>query len=370
MRNGAARLLVVVTVALAAFLPSAMKSTAAPSAKQYVIWSPRGLPANTGRSLERISGVRATPIILGLDWLMRSWMPDGSKIDAPAEGYGYPFEVAVVNPDAYTRYIPEAYRDLVRALGPGEALISRSEARLRGAGQGLRLGLKSGRLDVVEVVPDRVIQGYEAVTAETPAWSYRVRFFIISAPSDVSKERLRRAVRRAAGDIPFEVVGAAADHLRYAPDVRPQATFKRVFGEFAARPSTSGSFSILPRWVSRHIRSESVPILGRVTCHRKLLPLMRGALQELRDKGLAHLVRPSEYAGCYNPRFVATPPGVRLSRHSWGIAFDINTSDNQFGQEPHQDPRLIRIMRKWGLLWGGQWPVPDGMHFEWTRFPR
>lgn len=370
MIKGAARSFVVLTSLLAASLPNTIGSSAAQATKHYVVWSPRGLPANTGRSLEKISGVRATPVILGLDWLMRSWMPDGSKIDSPPEGYGYPFEIAVVNPDAYARYVPTEYRDVVRSLGSDEALISRSEARLRDAGEGLRLGLKSGRLDVKAVVPDRVTQGYEAITGTAPSWSYRVRFYIVQAPGEVAKERLRKAVSRAAGDIPFEVVGTAAEHLRYAPDVRPQATFKRVFGEYPARPSTSGSFTIWPRWVGRHIRTESVPILGRVTCHRKLLPQMRGALQELRDKGLAQLVRPSEYAGCYNPRFVATPPGVRLSRHSWGIAFDINTSNNQFGQEPHQDPRLVRVMRKWGLLWGGQWPVPDGMHFEWTRFPR
>jgi hypothetical protein len=31
------------------------------------------------------------------------------------------------------------------------------------------------------------------------------------------------------------------------------------------------------------------------------------------------------------------------------------------------DPRLIEIMERWGLAWGGRWIVPDGMHFEYLR---
>ncbi|MBA3430951.1 MAG: M15 family metallopeptidase, partial [Actinobacteria bacterium] len=83
-------------------------------------------------------------------------------------------------------------------------------------------------------------------------------------------------------------------------------------------------------------------------------------------KGLSRTVRRDEYAGCFNPRFIAGPAG-RLSRHSWGLAADLNTSGNAFGQRPHQPRRLVKIMRKWGFTWGGRWPLPDGMHFEWFR---
>jgi hypothetical protein len=56
-----------------------------------------------------------------------------------------------------------------------------------------------------------------------------------------------------------------------------------------------------------------------------------------------------------------------ISYHSWGIAFDINLTGNLRGAAPHQDPRLVRILARWGFLWGGTWLVPDGSHFEFHR---
>lgn len=351
--------------------PSPATTNAAP--KLFVIWSPHGLSASAEQKIEGVKGVRdATPVVLGLDWLMRSWLPDGTKVDRPPNGYGFPFEVAVVRPGAFSHFVPPDYHEVVASLKPGQVLMSLSEARLRGQGKGLRLGLRGGRRDVAGVVPDKVTHGYEAITAAPVpgSWSHSVRFFLVRADATVSRKQMRAAVQEAAGGVPLDIKSAGqVKHLRYAPDTPPQATHKLRFGEFPAQPTTSGSFHILSKWVSRHIRTDSVPLLGNVTCHRKLFPQMREALEELQRKGLGHLIRRDEYAGCYNSRFVATPPGVRLSRHSWGIAFDVNTSNNQFGQDPHQDPRLVKIMRKWGLLWGGRWPIPDGMHFEWRRFP-
>ena len=30
---------------------------------------------------------------------------------------------------------------------------------------------------------------------------------------------------------------------------------------------------------------------------------------------------------------------------------------------------MVKIFEQWGFTWGGQWLVPDGMHFEFVRFP-
>ncbi len=368
-----ARLLVVVLLAGIAVVPGGDQRRAdAGTKKMFVVWSPRGLPAKTKRHLEAAPGVKAaTPVLLTTDWLMRSWLRDGTKIDRPPKGYGYPSEVIVIKPGAFSHFVPTEYRDEVASLGRDEAIVSRTEARLRGAGEGLRLGYRSGRKDVTAVVPDAATMAYEALFA-SPApskWKHSVRYFLVRGTDRIERSDLREAVRDAAGDVPMGIAGAGEGHLRYAASVRPLARFKAAFGEFPAQPADGGSFRILGKWVGRHIRTDAVPILGNVTCHRKLFPQLRGALEELRRKGLSHLIRPSEYAGCYNARFTAVPPGTRLSRHSWGIALDINTSGNGFGQEPHQDGRLVRIMRRWGFTWGGPWPIPDGMHFEWERFP-
>jgi hypothetical protein len=44
-------------------------------------------------------------------------------------------------------------------------------------------------------------------------------------------------------------------------------------------------------------------------------------------------------------------------------------SENAFGTKADQDARLVDTMERWGFTWGGRWIVPDGMHFEWNRWP-
>jgi hypothetical protein len=165
---------------------------------------------------------------------------------------------------------------------------------------------------------------------------------------------------RAQGETPF---------LRYGDAVLPQMLIKETFGEFAARPLTDGRIDIDPRWRRRHIQTARVPIVGSVTCNRVLIPQLRAALREVQADGLSYLVHPAEFGGCYSPRFIDSNPGGRLSHHSWGIAVDLNVAENPFGTKPHQDQRLVEVMKGQGFTWGGRWQIPDGMHFEWVRFP-
>ena len=65
------------------------------------------------------------------------------------------------------------------------------------------------------------------------------------------------------------------------------------------------------------------------------------------------------------PRVQFGDSGV-ISRHTWGIAVDINEDTNRYGDAPTQDPRLVAIMARSGFSWGGVWLVPDGMHFEYV----
>jgi hypothetical protein len=91
---------------------------------------------------------------------------------------------------------------------------------------------------------------------------------------------------------------------------------------------------------------------------------LRGALQEVADRGLAHLIDPGQYGGCWVPRHIDWNPSKALSMHSWGLAVDLNVSTNGLGQPPQMDPRVVEIFDRWGFVWGGRWTRPDGMHFE------
>ena len=165
---------------------------------------------------------------------------------------------------------------------------------------------------------------------------------------------------RAPGETPY---------FRSGDAVLPPVLLKSLFGEFAARPSPGrpGYLDIDPAWVRTHIVTVQVPLLGDVTCNRALIPQLRDAMSSLQRRGLGFLIH--SYAGCFAPKFVNRDPTAMLSHHSWGVAFDCNFPGNAYGEPPHQDPRLVRTMERFGFIWGGSFVVPDGNHFEYRRAP-
>ncbi len=338
-----------------------------------VAWSPLNLPRKTERVLDRIRRVRATTVLSSLGWMRSARTRSERTLERVRGGYGIPIDAAFVEPREYASFVPKSERGAIRRLGRRKGLVSRTERKLRGGHGKLRMRISGTPVRTFGAVPDGAAKAYE-VLLRKPAprsWGAPSRSFLIRKPKGVSQRRLRRAIMRLVGrGHPLRIAGRRETRwLRYGEVVTPLAFVKRAFGEFAARPSGGGALQIRPRWVKRNIRHRRVPILGNVTCHRRLFHQLRRALGELRRKRLSHLVRRSEYAGCYNPRFIATSAGKRISRHTYGIALDINAASNPFGARPHQGKKLVRVMRKWGFNWGGRWPLPDGMHFEWRRFP-
>jgi hypothetical protein len=139
------------------------------------------------------------------------------------------------------------------------------------------------------------------------------------------------------------------------------------FGSFSYTYTADGSIQPDPGWVSQYIRTESVPILGSVTCHKLMIPQLRAALQQVVDAGLADQIHPGEYGGCYVPRFIASDPSNPVSLHTWGIAIDLNVPGNQRGTVGEIDPRIVSTFKSWGFAWGGDWGYTDPMHFELAR---
>jgi hypothetical protein len=163
---------------------------------------------------------------------------------------------------------------------------------------------------------------------------------------------------RAPGETPYFRAGDA---------VLPPVLLKTLFGEFAGRPAPGrpGYVEVDPGWIRDHLVTTRIPPLGRVTCNRGIVFQLRGAMHELRSAGLGDLIR--SFHGCFVPRFINRDPTAMISHHTWGIAFDTNLVGNLYGDPPHQDPRLVRILEQWGFLWGGLFVVPDGNHFEYRR---
>jgi hypothetical protein len=138
-------------------------------------------------------------------------------------------------------------------------------------------------------------------------------------------------------------------------------------GAFSYLPRPDGTINQDPAWVSTYIRTETVPLLGEVTCNKALFPQLRAALGEVVRSGLAGEIHRDQYGGCYVPRFINHDPADGLSLHSWGIAVDLNVPENQRGTAGHMDPRIVAIFQRWGFAWGGLWRFTDPMHFEMNR---
>ncbi|HVM14990.1 MAG TPA: M15 family metallopeptidase, partial [Egibacteraceae bacterium] len=176
---------------------------------------------------------------------------------------------------------------------------------------------------------------------------------------------------QSASDVAERIEGA----IGLVPEVLEQPQTQRAFLSGSAARNAFEPFSYVSfgdgmiqidsNWVRRNIVRADVPILGgQVVCHRLLIPQLRGALQEIKDRGLAHLIDTSQYGGCWVPRHILFDPGRGLSMHAWGLAVDINVSTNGYGATPQMDPRIVEVFDRWGFVWGGRWSTPDGMHFE------
>ena len=157
------------------------------------------------------------------------------------------------------------------------------------------------------------------------------------------------------------------------PDAtRGLAVAKRMVGEFAYKVSESGQVLLEGGWPQKYISPRAVfdDIGVKAACNVNVRVAIQGALSEVRRQGLSRYVdvgNTNAYGGCFYPRYnrLAGKLGY-LSRHSWGMALDMNTSVNGQGVVPRMDCRIVRIFRHWGFAWGGNFTPSDGMHFEYV----
>ena len=177
---------------------------------------------------------------------------------------------------------------------------------------------------------------------------------------------LRKPIERIAGDeASVQMLDAVA---RFGLDTSVQQTAFLVgtvadaVGTFNYTVLGGGRIAPDPAWVSEHIATGTVPILGSVTCNRLIFPQLEAGLREVEARGLADEIHPDEYAGCYYPRFIAGT--TSLSNHSFGLALDFNVPGNQRGTVGEMDRAVVSIFKKWGFAWGGDWRYTDPMHFE------
>lgn len=190
---------------------------------------------------------------------------------------------------------------------------------------------------------------------------------LLISTDDITPATIRRPLERLVGKDASVQMLDVASRLGLDPDARLTAiptggTLGSVVGTFRYTVLGGGRIAPDPAWVRANIRTEAVPILGSVTCHKDLFPQLRAALLEVQQRGLAGAIDPRQYAGCYYPRFIANT--TTLSNHSFGLALDLNTAGNQRGTVGEIDRDVVAIFKTWGFAWGGDWRWTDPMHFE------
>jgi len=353
----------VLAVALSAAASSCSAGPPPPErTRTVIVHAAKALPSSLPSTLEEMQGVKwirvATTAMVNLVKV------EGGKLLQPrAPSSVLPFSIGAAEP------LP-ADGDAVSAwLAQGTAVLSTASARLRGLRPGgaitVGLGDKRERIVIGGVRDDARTSGVEALVPLAVASRLgvtEVRQVVVEVTESGSAP-LQDTARMLAAPVPVRVGSREDVATPDAGKLLSLAEIKERFGEFSFVDVPGRWLEPDPAWEEANIATQHVPILGRMRCHKKVMGPLTAAMLEVQAAGLEHLV--VEPSFCYAPR-VQFGDARSISRHTWGIAVDINPTGNAFGDEPTQDPRLVAIMAKHGFSWGGVWMTPDGMHFEYT----
>jgi hypothetical protein len=321
---------------------------------------PDGAPERVARAVEVATTARGDVIDL-----VGSRAADGAPVDVVPPGWGIPFDVLAVDPPTYAGFVPPRVRPEVAGMGPGQALLTETAARLRGLGPGATLRFAGGgEVEVVGVIDDVSGAGAEALVAQATGEAIGVttdRFVLVAVDGSrvLAEETVAAAI--GTGPVRFRASGETP-YLRHGDAVLPLAQVKARFGEFAYQQGPGGEITIDPAWVAANIVTVDAPLVGPMRCHRGVAQSIQTALRDLTLRGKTGLVEADPAGGCWVPRLI--DEDMPLSRHAWGIAVDLNPTANPSGFFGDQDERLVEVMRRQGFGWGGEWLVPDPSHFE------
>jgi D-alanyl-D-alanine carboxypeptidase len=186
---------------------------------------------------------------------------------------------------------------------------------------------------------------------------------IIVAMDATSPQSIRKQLQKYAGTkASVQILGPDLDLKATQTAFLTGGSVSAAVGSFSYKANSDGTVDPDPSWVSRNIRTMEMPIIGKVTGHRVMLPQLQAALQEVVARGLSSKIH--TYDGCYVPRFIAHDPSKGLSFHTFGTAIDLNAYENGRGTAGKMDRTVVAIFKRWGFAWGGDWNYTDPMHFE------
>lgn len=316
------------------------------------------LDPSTIASIKKTKGVVvAEPISMG------EFFADGQEVT-----------YAAVDPATFRRFTPpgtaqtQAVWDRVAG---GEIAVEPAMGRkLQEKGGFLRVGNESSaqRIHVgayATILPPTVAKRINAVVNYKWAEKLGMRknnALLISMDA-TSPQSIRKKLQRYAGtEASVQILGPDLDLDATQTAVLTGGSVSQAVGSFSYRANSDGTVTPDPRWVASKIASDTMPIIGRVTGNRVMLPQLKAALNEVVARGLGDKI--NTFDGSYVPRFIAKDPSRGLSFHTFGTAIDLNAATNYRGIAGDMDRTVVSIFKKWGFAWGGDWNFTDPMHFE------
>jgi len=330
--------------------------------QDLLVYSQDPLPASVVSAVKAVKGVQAAE-----QFSMASFYVEEQEV-----------RYAAVDPDTFRRYTPATTAqdpDVWNRVADGElglvpsirdAVVVQDDSVRMGNGQDAPV-LHVGALAPLNEPLN--VPFVQAVVNER--WAPKLHMpegnALLISTGSLDPAKIQPQVQALAGDkATVQVLGPGRNLDPHAAltAVLTGGSVAQAVGSFTYTVNPDGSVNPDPRWIQQYIRTEQVPILGSVRCNKAMLPQLRAALTEVVKLGYASLIHPSEYGGCYVPRYIGHDPSQGLSFHTWGTAIDLNVPGNQRGTVGTIDRRIVEIFKRWGFEWGGTWHYTDPMHFQ------
>lgn len=282
----------------------------------------------------------------------------------------------MVAPSEYLRAV--GGDNMLAVAGEGQVLMGETSAKLRGAQVGDTIVLRDLRFrmhtfTIGAIVPNVFVDwGDIFITSEAAQVLGAMSINRVTATNITSYSQIMSKLR-SRGIVIGSTYRLRTSWDRENPDgTLGTSTLKKLLGEFAFRPAGGSAIQIDERWkVNNILWRHSFSNIGiRNNCHKVVVDAIQGALNEIAAKGLrkhVDVANANRYGGCYVGRYnrMAGTFGAP-SRHAYGAALDINTTQNYQWSVPKMNCDVVRIFRKWGFAWGGNFWPSDGMHFEYV----
>lgn len=280
------------------------------------------------------------------------------------------YNIAAVDPETFRRFAPDAqyYPEQWERIAAGEISVPEANADRLPMDQDQYLPIGTGE-QVQEIHVGALYRegvGTIDMLVNEP-WGEELGLpegnALLIHTGTKAPQEVREAIRRFAPDLSITdldiVAETGIDPGTYQQAV-PVGTYAKAVGVFRYTPIGGGRVQPEAQWVKEHIVTETVPLLGTLTCNKYMMPQLKAALAEIQSLKLGDEVY--QTAGCYYPRFIQGT--TTLSNHSFGLAIDINSLENQRGTVGQMHPTVVAVFKKWGFAWGGDWSYTDPMHFE------